>query len=379
MTIRVDLNTAIIPENHSAFLARPGEDSRFASIFDRMNIVGPDLPFMELSRGTSIEQHADMSDMLKRADAFRRWRRWSTEPVSTPPTELSAYRSKERLHHRSESQFRAVLKGYFETAKKGDLALLPPSRWISDALLVEFSTKPSEFVYREVPCGKDYNATIPVREFRTVARVPKRFLPQHVLEVVGTPCAFGQFGPADTNDLISLAYDDFSRGDQFISRFHVGNQHYALDHDVYFMAFVKFVSANLRSVLEQSEQVYSIEDALLKDFGDYTPELQSNVNSPGWLRLKGKQITPLVVSVLLTLAVVYGIDILTAVSEEQVIIENSLASPDDPCAEMIQYRTDEFLKMMHPDAWGEACDWARKIHEEAGIRSQSKVSNTDGR
>ena len=311
--------------------------------------------------------------MLKRAVAYRRWRP-KARREDPPPEELFYYRHERRVHTKSAIQFVKILKGYFEIAKKGDLALVPPSAWKSDALLIEFSTDPHDFIYREVPYGKDYLVDMPVRRFREIGTVQKRFLPRHILDVVTKPNGFIQFGKPDTNDLTHLVYDDFSKDNKYTSKFHVREHECNLEYDFYFAASVKVVSSNIKASSEGAGEPYSFEAAIRGDFSDYAPTLQSNVNSPGWLRLSDYRITPLVVSVLFALAVHVGNEAVQAAQDGQITIGNSKAPDDDPCVAQVCKETLDFLKFLRLDDWAPACELARKANAGGGVRSQSKVS-----
>ena len=252
----------VLPEGHRAFLARPGEQSKYFDLFREMEAIGPDLPFVELQRGVPVDEHDDLDHMLKRAMAFRRPK--SKAAFEGPPSEnLGDYVAARRVQAPAAAQFRRILKGYFESAQKGDLALIPPSAWRSEALLVEFSGGPGNIVYRKVPYGDTLLVDIPARRFREIATVTKRLLPPHILDVVTKPNAFVQFGRSDTTDLHDLAYGSFVREEEYSSTFYVTNPEYNLEHDLLFAAFVKFVAANSKAVAEATEAPYTLEDSFL--------------------------------------------------------------------------------------------------------------------
>ena len=237
MEVHVDLNAKILHADSSAFLARAGSTCRYLNYFRDLCAIGPDLPYVELERGMSIDDHNRMELMLRRSEAFRRWMpKYRHE--DPPSRELLDYVHADRVNPRSRAQYKRILKGYFEVAKKGDLALVPPSAWQSDALLIEFSTDPDEFVYRQIPYG-DRFVDIPVRKFEEIGTIQKRFLPRHILSIVTKPTAFVQLGTQDTESLQRIAYDSFIRQNhsiiddsEYSSTFHVSSEKY-LDHTCY--------------------------------------------------------------------------------------------------------------------------------------------------
>jgi len=243
-------------------------------------------------------------------------------------------------------------------------------------LLIEFSTGPGEFVYRKIPYG-EYLLDVPVRKFREIGVVPKRLLPLHILGIVTKPNGFVQFGKSDTADLHEIAYDSFIKDNEYCSTFHVGENAYSLEHDLLFAVFVKVVVANSKAISESLDPL-SIEDAFHGEFGDYTPTLQSNVNSPGWLRLKGSRITPLLASALFSLAVEIGPHAVQAAENGMITVGNSKAPKDDACVARVHKETLEFIKFLRLEKWAPACELARKVSDRTGMHSQSTISQSKG-
>ncbi len=157
------------------------------------------------------------------------------------------------------------------------------------------------------------------------------------------------------------------------------NPEYNLEHDLLFAAFIKFVAANSKAVAEAAEAPYTLEQAFLGEFGDYTPSLQSNVNSPGWLRLKGTRRIPLIAAVLFSLAVSVGADAPRFAEEGMITIGNSMAPADDPCVAQVHQESLDFLEFLKlGEDWVRACEVARKVNGTAGMSSQSTVSQREG-
>ena len=385
MSIHIDLNMTMLPETHRVFLARPGEQYTYFSHFRAEEFIGPDLPLVELEPGVPVTEHEHLDDMLKRAMAYRRlknMRQLRFPDELDDMIDLSQYKERESLHSQSSEQFKAILRGYFELAQKGDLVLIPPRAWTSDALLVEFTTNPENMSYGHIPYGNRRNeqfVKIPVRHFRLLRSVPKRLLPKHVLDVVGAPNAFVEFGHADANDLIDLAYDDFTARNHYISTFNITKDKYTVDHEIRFAAFVKFISANVKAVSESSDDKFTIAEAILGDFEGYIPSLQSHVSSPGWLRLRDERITPLVISVLFALAVEIGPAAARAAEEDMITMGNSKAPKDDECTMQVHKMALDLFKLLRlNEDWPQACELARKNSEETGMQSQSTISESEG-
>ena len=376
MAIHIDLKARTLPDDHRVFLARPGRDYQYFGHFRKMRAIGPDLPLVELDRGLPIDDQVLLGDMLKRAVAFRSWR--SRSRYEEPPSRtLSDYIGKRNIRRDSAAQLRAALKGYFEEAKKGDLALIPPSAWRDEALLVEFTGNSDNVVYREIPYGARtayIPVAIPARRFREVSVVPKRFLPPHVLDIVEKPNIFVEFGRTDRFDLQDLTYPSFVKDDEYSCTFELTEAKYTLEHDLWFASFVKFVAANTKAISEDAVESVSFEEAILAELGDYAPALQSNVNSPGWLKLKGPNITVLVAAVLFVLATTPGLEAIDAAADGRIVLGNSMAPLDDICVAQVYRTTLDFLELIDLDDWDKSCEIARKVKLATGMHPPPTVT-----
>lgn len=271
MAVHVNLNARILPEDHRAFLARPGKSYGHLPHFEKLGAIGPDLPFMKLERGVPIEEQLDMAHMLKRAVAYRKW---FVHPrgEQPPPQELEYYRDQSRVRNRTARQYEAAMKGYFEVAKKDDLVLVPTFNWRSSSPLVEFSSGPGNLVYRDIPY-RETMVTLPLRKFNMITKAEERLLSSHILDIAQKPNIFVQFPKSNLMDLYDIAYPSFSKPDECSNTFAVKSTDYNLEHDLHFGAFIRFVAANFKALEEGAKRPYSIEESIFGDFGEYTPKL----------------------------------------------------------------------------------------------------------
>ena len=375
MPIRIDLNTKHLSDDHRVFMARPGEGCKHFHHFREMSAIGPDFPCLKIGREHLIDQHENMEEMLKRSLSLKRWKPMS--PDDEPPSEHKIdYNFQQNTPSRSSSQYRATLRGYFEVAKQGDLVLIPPSGWQSDALLVEFSTGPSDFVYRKLPYGTSrlpILLDVPVRKFREISTLQKRLLPTHVLDVIGKPSAFIEFGERDRITLQNIAYNSISKETDYCTTFHIPQSGYSLEHDLLFSAFAKFVAVNCKALSDNRDTPISFEQSLLTDIGEYSPTLQSNVNSPGWLKLRDHHAISLVAGVLFALCPIPTAEVNEAVQNSKIVIGNSKAPDDDTCVAEVSTTSIDFLNFINLDEWSKACEAARKVIESTGMYPSPRI------
>ena len=374
MAIQVDLNVRLLPDQPRAFLARPGARTCYFDSFRKMKAIGPDFPFLELQKRINIDKQPDLMPILRRAQAFRSWR--NSSPHSDPPSQnLLHYRSRPRISRNTAAQFRVILQGYFEKARKGDLVLIPSSAWRDDSLLVEFSTSRHKHKTIALPYTNDHSVNILARPFKELTTIPKRLLPHHILDVVTKPNAFARFNDFDTLKLHELAYHSFVRNDEYSSTFHVTNQDYSLNADMQFGIFVKFISANMQALSDKRGNPYSINEAITGNFGDFVPSLQSNVNSPGQLRLTSVRRVPLIASAILHLLIQFGREAIEFIKNNRISVISSITSGKDRRISQVEQDVIDLLMLLElSDDVAKLSELVRALHEETGLHSKVNIT-----
>ena len=309
--------------------------------------------------------------MLRRAQAYRRWRDGSTR---VPARDLTAYRAGPYVRQDTAAQFQAILRGYFERARKGDLVLIPPSAWQADAILAEFSTGRRTHKIIELPYFQDNVVDIPARSFREITTIPKRLLPRHILDKVVKPNAFIQFDNYDTLKLQELAYKSFIRSGEYNTEFRVTSDNHNLNENMHFVIFVKSIAACMKALSEHRREPYSIQEIVAEDFGDFVPNLHANVNSPGWLRLTCNKNGPHIASIIYELFVELGRKALDLAKTGLAIVHGRRSKSRDKRILEIERDTIDVLKML---ALSEDVDEIHKmiinLHKTAGLRSPTKI------
>ena len=182
MSYRVDLRTPILLPDHRVFMARPGENSRHFSEFEEARAVGPIIPGLRLNRHIPIAEQEGLEYALYLAHHMK----------STPRNDLEALFGEVQgqaptLHatddaHRRErfgppamrrqtrDQYLAILRGYFQRAKRGDLVVIPTKSYLDRSILAEFSGEPADVVYVELNY-KGVQFEIPARPFRELCPI----------------------------------------------------------------------------------------------------------------------------------------------------------------------------------------------------------------
>lgn len=154
-------------------------------------------------------------------------------------------------------------------------------------------------------------------------------------------------------------------------RFDVDKPEFTTTDDLYIQAFLNFVAANSRRI-DEGGKLLPIHQAAFEHLGDHALELQSNINSPGFLNLISSKVAPLVASALFMLAISVGPEAVDAAENGLITIGNSLDA-GDPCTVAVAEEVVEHLRLLGIEKWTEACEIARQVRESTGLSGQTEV------
>ncbi len=366
--IAVDIRTRVLPADHGVFIARPGAESRLFDDFMGARAVGAELPGVELVPGIPVREQPNLDAMLRRAVAVRAWARKPKDTVF-PSRDLSAYL--EGPTPKGRPNYITILEGYFQAARKGDLVVVPPQAYRDHAVLAEFADDPGTITY--VQSRRFPGFSLPARNIRSLTRVKKLDLPNDLLETLTLPISFVSIAKSARAFLYDMAYGSYTIEGDFSARIDILNENYSAEDEFNILAFAKFVAAGCLASAHHND-VPGFRDAAFASLGDHAPQLQTNINSPGWLSLKSPYIIPQAMVILFALAVEVGVPALAAAQNNRIAIVNSSAAADDPCVARVSVEALRLLKLYGVDEWTEACRVARQVAKETGARVNPRVT-----
>jgi hypothetical protein len=369
-SLTVDIGTKILPADHEVYVARPGGRYKLYGSVIASSMVFPELPMLDLQKGLSIDNQPDLIRRVRRSSAIRSWHNSSRPEDNLPDRNLAAYKDEDSA---SVSQFIGVLRGYFERAKKGDLVIVPPSAYSQECFIGEFLTHPTEFRHHRVDkYGDDY---LTARSVKWLAQITKRALPVTVIEAIEKPTIFFLLDKPSRKFIYEKAYGSYTIGNQFNSRFEVASLTFKTSDDLLIQAFFNFIANNTIAVSEgHLDNIKSFDESIFVDLGDFAPDLRTNVNSPGFLNLSGTNLTPIVASVMLIIAVAIGPSAVQAAETGKLRIGNISAPLDDPCTAEINHQVLTQLKLLGLDKWTKACERARLAQKRTGLKGRATIT-----
>jgi hypothetical protein len=367
--INVDLKSRVVSDQHQVYLVRPGANYRLHTDFYENSAIISDLVGLDFQRGVPLLEQPNLVAQIRRAKALKRWHH--NRNLEAPSRELGAYSAIGRGS--SVAQLQRILEGFFLHSKKGDLVVVPPKGFSLDTYIGELTEPPGRYRTFEVP--RHYGEEkLYGRKVRWLGKLKKADLSPYLLDLIAKPNAFVLIGREERKVLYREAYGSFSWADEHSSRLEVTTNTFTSSDDLRLQVFINLISANTM-MIEQGRELIGISDAVFMDLEGYAPDLQSNINSPGYLNLRSAEIAPLVVAAMLAIALVVGPEAASLASSGDILIGNSLAPAGDACSLAVSDQVVQQLRLMGIGDWTRACELAMQTAESTGLIGQAVVSN----
>lgn len=176
------------------------------------------------------------------------------------------------------------------------------------------------------------------------------------------------------SEILQVGYDQYSLFETFASKLTTTDKDFSVLDDFNLALFVNFAAGALAAYRlgERREGCIGLTEALnlLDEHRELTPELKSNINSPGFKRIFAGQPSPLTIAVLFTMAMSTP----SGASETPALqVHNSAANSADVCTVTVQAEAVGAMKLMKLDDWHRACEAARAVAKSSGAHTSMKA------
>ncbi|KAB0571077.1 hypothetical protein [Brucella pituitosa] len=362
--INIDIRTKFIRDDVRVFVIRPGAHYRLFQQFLDSEMVGIELPALDLPKFRTLDEIENLNARILRSVAIRRWF-ISGRPDGGFPGPLADFDHLELGH--ASSQFARYVRGMFEDMKKGDIVIVPPRSFKEMAVIGELIDEPNIVESLLSPTYPD----LPLngRRVKWLARIPKSDLPPKTLDQLQKPSVMFLLERTAWPKILRQCYGSYSTDQEFSSRFEITEERFQAADDFLIQAFFNFITANTDRVERDFDELLSLTEAAFEDLRLISPDLYTNVNSPGGISLKSIRITPIVIAVMLALAAHVGAGAVDAAINNQIVFGNSLAPMDDRCTVMVHDQVVTQLRLLGLDKWAPACEKIRSAVANTGIQS----------
>lgn len=362
-TITLDISTRFLGSQEDMYIIRPGDSFSLYDDFVRKRAVFLDFPDIRLEFGGARPKRDALRQAVVRSMAMQEWYRTGkvgAAPSRDPQDYVLA------THGRRVGRYVGAIERLYYTLPAGTIIVVPGPGYFSDVLIGELVGGPTEVRDVSLYPGE----SMPVRRVRWIGRRAKaRFGPQ-LRDRLQKPTPLMAVERSLRHEILEAAFDQFSIGETFSARLRTTAADFSTLDDYNIQSFLNYVSGVLAAVEEGHDPSRKLDMsaalAMLKQHRDLVPELTSNINSPGSLRLFNKKILPITAALLLALAA-------SGATPEELRVINSAVAGDDPCALVVQEQAMAAIQMMDLDTWHQVCVQVRDASQSTGLSTTIKI------
>lgn len=215
--IAIDLQVRTVSPDNSVWRLFPGAGYRFLDSFMDDGIGYLDFPGLTLPTGKPLDKVANLIPLIALSAAYKE------RLPSEPDAKNIVLREKDfanAKHTQSRGRLRQALINFYQTAKSGDLVVLPEPLYTRDVWIGEFvgSTVRYSPYYR-----RPFDVTVPSRKIRWLSKVKENSLSPILSEALRHQHPFTLVERSRFLEIMSLAYSSFIFKDHHVATIYNGD------------------------------------------------------------------------------------------------------------------------------------------------------------
>lgn len=369
--LQIDLNAITVPLDQRVWRLFPGSGYQFLRDFIDQGVGFLDAPAFPLPAGKLSE----VNDLVPRVAYSNSVRDRLYEHGST--AEIANYNHETYADaRRSQARTRLAngLTAFLETARKGDLIVLPEPIQMSRVWVGRFRDDqrriglfPRRYGHTPIP-GRSVEWLTSVAENTVSTALSQSLRHQHPFSLVEKSLQV---------EVLSLAFGSFVFGDRHVSTIYNDGEDF-LDADAALLGTLGRLAAAASKAVDNGSVLNTADllDILLRNPPiEYTCTQETDIHSPGFMRYIAGSTVPLVFA-----ALVASLLFLSGCSNKQEMeatiqtIEyvNASDSSDPQCTARVSAASKQALAVLGTDRTWQLCEAARAARNRAKLRSTAK-------
>lgn len=368
-SLEVKLDAYIVPDDHHVYKCFPGKAYRFyelvrdeSAVF--LDVLGLNQLDQDASRWTR-QQIVDTirSDRQKReADMIARGRK---------PPRRTGYSA--TGYSRTDRRDTTFAIGLYQTAKQGDLIVVPAEGYQRDVLIGELLDPPGKLVPITAKDSDGQVLTYMARRVRWLGRQPKRLFTDELIGLLHSQTAFFDIGRRFYETMYEIAYENFTFGDVFVASFKTSKQHFTSRDNLIVSVWFEALSA-IRDAVESGNTDF-LKDSTFFQIAvaakaSTESELSININSPGEFILRSTREFALVAMTIFAMAVAQP----TAADAQNVHVQAKVVgSASTECLGKIDESVKRYIEALGAKGWREACKTAVEARDSATLKTEAHL------
>jgi hypothetical protein len=369
--LEVKLDAYIVPDDHKVYKCFPGKAYRFYELIRDENAIFLDILGLDTLDSDSARWTRQQITDTIRSDRQQR----ETEMIArgrTPPRRTGYSKTGYSRTDRRDTTF-AI--GLYQTAKQGDLIVVPAEGYQRDVLIGELLDAPGKLV--EVTAKDSDGNTLKYmgRRVRWLGRQPKRLFPEELIQLLHSQTAFFDIGRRFYETMYEIAYENFTFGDVFVASFKTSKQHFTSRDNLIVSVWFEALSA-IRDAVESGDTDFlknsSFFEIAVAAQASTESELSININSPGEFILRSTKEFALVAMTIFAMAVAQP----TAADAQNVHVNAKVVgSASTECLGKIDESVKRYIEALGAKGWREACKTAVEARDSATLKTEAHLKS----
>lgn len=361
--IEVDIATRFVGDDDDVYVVRPGKNYSLYETFRDDSIAFLDFPGLRLnfSRRPVTTEINSLREQIVRSMKLRDWHLGGRHGRE-PSRDMSAYRGKAK--GRRLGRYVGDIGRLYYGFEPGTIIVVPGPGYISDVLIGVIVGAPEE-----VSDIKRYDGEIvAIRRVEWVGKKLKATFTPDLRTYLSRPDPIMRLDPDYHEEILRAAFGQYAINGEFSARLETTRADFSTLDDFNLQAFINFI-AGVATASERGDidEELDLGDALavLAAAPQDVPELASNINSPGYLRLTSGKIVPLTVAVIMSAVLATP----AGAQTPEIRIRNSAALKNDPCAVQIEEQVRRVMRMSTTEDLLRVCAQMRDAAEKTGLKT----------
>lgn len=377
----VDLKTKVLPQNHRAYMVRPGTGYHLLGAFNANHAIAPDLAFLDIPAGERPRDFDGIEDQIKRARAFAEWVKTEesrAEPM--PPQDLAEYQNEDTPSR--VAMYRNTADEILHALPKGALIFVPNPNFTQRAMVGELAGADEDRV-RFNGTGHWGEFEYLGRRLHNVKMLPMRKLPKEFYPPMKRRNWIHEYGGKETELLYRQYYGDFEIvGRKAVTEIEVTGQRVFPQDLSIIGALTTLIDQKLaRQAAGDAEALNLLQAVFLPPDQEEGPVVHASLGSPGNVLVESvlRRAAP-VLKVIVVLALGFtGNEIwdMVQANELQLVNSQALQGVGGEVLAETQQMTYDFVRSTGRESLNEIVGLVRDFHDRTGGNVDATVNGNE--
>lgn len=376
--IRIDLASPVIKADQPVYMLHPGKGYHLFGGFLANSTIATDLPNLDLFDGLSPNRAENIDAQISRSRAMRDWLNLNESQRASTIVDLDLKKyltESKRRYHDSYIENLVEILWNFPT---GTVVFVPSPDLSMSGFFCELKPNTENRVkFKGNGAARDY--TYLGRPVDNIKKVDMRLIPKEILDSKSRQSVITELDGTLSERMYRLYYGSFiiSGGIHQIE-VDVPSDTFRPGDSNIVNALANMIEDNLQKSFDPAVApktgATSLEDAAFMAFDGSELQMHARLNSQGVLQIAAKSITPLLVSIILSLGTqASSQEIFDALKNTQITVENSRCPMDKDFTKSVEKGFYSVIQMMGEKNVADICRRVTQLRDRTKVTTDTRV------